>query len=427
MPDVQKPVDPRMAAMESIASQNKVRINEEHVKEGGTALFVDPVVPDEDHNADDAAAEAERTRLAAEAAEGDKGKPVKAEGEDDEQLRLQQEQQRTADEEAERARVAAADTTAKAQTAAGIDPAARLKLKVNGREMEMTGEEALRRLQKDAAGDAKLEEANRIMREAQELQQRLQQQEPKPAAKAKGDDGVVVDPSVSRKFTAALFKGDEEAATQAFNEAVSSAVKPPSEATKGRERRHPGGPAGDRRAGATANRNRERIGKSRADYPQLYADPDVEAVAASKISRCKVEGKPFADALETVQTEMATKFGWKKQCSPDVTRRLRIPTAARRDSCARSRWTKPPSGLSVKSGTTEEPRPACTTPSARWPRHAGRWSEGEPTLSIRIGVSHGRPNLGHQYARRLHVFGQPLQGAPLCRCSRSSSSVSSLT
>jgi hypothetical protein len=132
---------------------------------------------------------------------------------------------------------------------------------------------------------------------------------------------------VTNELAAALKTGDEAQLTQAFTKAVSSAVQA---ATSGK------GAQATQAVDVAAITEQVRqqiaidsvLAQSRADYPQLYADPDVEAVAASKISRLQAEGKPFAEALETVQTELATKFKWDKASqqgrpavAPDTSRR----------------------------------------------------------------------------------------------------------
>jgi hypothetical protein len=220
----------------------------------------------------------------------------------------------------------------------------------------MTFEDAQRHLQKGLTADKRLEEAARQRRELEERERALAQQQATIQQTSQQSE-VQVDPQLATRFTTAVQTGDVAQATQAFNEAVSSAVKSAVESTKGRETATP--PV-DPQAIATQVRQQIAIesvlDKSRADYPQLYADPDVEAVAASKISRLQGEGKPFADALEAVQTEMATKFGWKKAVQPG--RQAPAPNTNRREErqLRKEQMDQVPSGLSVKSGTTEEPQ-----------------------------------------------------------------------
>lgn len=356
MTDKQRALTPREEAMERIANSARETLNKE-IKEAGGTSFVElntQVAAAASEDDDPADREAEAARKALEAGEA----LHKGTSEDEQQLALQREQQEQADAEAERARLEAEAATGKA-SATSIDPAAKMKLRVNGADVEITYEEAQRRLQKDVSADLRLEEASRVMREAQALQQSIQQQQQEAAdaaaAAAKGGNpnGVVVDPDATRKFTEALFKGDSEAATLAFNEAVSSAVKAAKTADPGRGNATP---QVDPQAIAAQVRQQIAIDsaleRSKQDYPDLYADPDIEAVAASKIERAVKGGKPFVAALDEVQSELATKFGWKR-ASGTPTRA--VNTDRRSEKQARKEGMEPPvPSTAAKSATQEE-------------------------------------------------------------------------
>lgn len=358
MTDKQRPVSPREAEMERIANSARETLNKE-IKEAGGSTFVElSAVPgattvDPDADPDDAVAEAARKALEA-------GEALhKGTTEDEQQLALQREQQEQADADAEAARATAEAATQRAATTSA-DPNAKFKLKVNGVETEITFEEAQRRLQKDVSADQRLEQASQALREAQELQRSLQEQqrvqaEAEEAARKGGNPGgVVVDPDTAKKFTEALFKGDSETATQAFNEAVSSAVKAAQAANPGRGNATP-----EVNPAAIAAQVRQQIAidsaleRSKQDYPDLYADPDIEAVAAAKIERAVKGGKPFVAALDEVQTELATKFGWKRAGG---TPKPAANTDRRSEKQARKEGLEPPVPASnAKSGTQEEP------------------------------------------------------------------------
>lgn len=361
MTDKKREMSPREIAMEQIANANRTQLNAQ-IKEGGGTSFVElntevsGGVVDPDANPDDAIAEAARKALEA-------GEALhKGTTEDEAQLALQKEQQEAADTAAADAAREAEEATGRA-AASSIDPKAKLKLKVNGQEMELTGEEALRRLQKDVSADMKLEQASQTLREAQELQRSVQEQQRIAAeaeeAKTKGGnpDGVQVDADIAKKFTEALFKGDSVTATQAFNEAVSSAVSAAQKKDPGR-----GQAATPVDPNAIAAQVRQQIAfdsaleRSRTDYPDLYADPDIEAVAAAKIERAVKGGKPFITALDEVSGEMAKKFGWKKPTASG-----RPAPAANSDRraeklAAKEQIEQPLGGPAVKSGTQEDER-----------------------------------------------------------------------
>lgn len=343
--DVQATTDKRPAKTDRMSALEEItaRRNAEFEQETGVKIEATPVTPlDPDGDPDAAAAEAERARLEAIG----NGTAV----DDDAQRALQQQQETDA--------AARAEEAARRQDTAGIDPKTKRRLKVNGIEVEMTIEEMERQVQKGLSADQRLEEASRQRRELDERERVLAQQQATIQQASQQQAEVQVDPALATKFTTALQTGDVAQATQAFNEAVSSAVKSAVAETKGRDTATP--PVD---ANAIAAQVRQQIAidsvlaQSRADYPQLYADPDVEAVAASKISRLQAEGKPFAEALETVQGDLASKFGWKKAAQSG--RQGAAPDTNRREEkLARKAQMDPePSGLSVKSGTTQELTP----------------------------------------------------------------------
>lgn len=333
-----RPVTDREAAMENIGRAR----NEEFEKETGIHIEDTPAVIDPDIDPEAAAAEAERARLAAAAG-------------DDSQLRLQQQQEGDDDKAGREATAAATEkadeATRRAQAAAGIDPKAKYTFKVNGHDTELTGEEVLRRVQKDVSADVRLEQASQTLREAQELQRQVQQaQQRAPAQPAAGVDP---DPEAVTEFTRALFKGDSEAATSAFQKAVSSAV---AAATADAGRGQSATPV-DPTAIAAQVRQQiaidSALAQSKRDYPDLYADPDIEAVAATKIHRMVQGGTPFVDALDSVQADMATKFGWKKAGSGTP---QQLKTDRRQEKLERKeQLDQTPSGTSAKSVTNEEP------------------------------------------------------------------------
>lgn len=319
----------RMADMERLAEARR----EVLAKEIGMAVEdfnpVAPSNPDEDE--DEAAAAAERERLQA-IADG---------AVDDTQRELQDQSAVVTPQEP------------------AFDLKTKRKLKIDGVEREMTIEEMEREVQKGLTADRRLEQAARERQEIADARRQLEAAQATIQQASQQQAAVQVDPALAIKFTTALQTGDVEQATQAFNEAVSGAVKTAVESTKGRDTATP--PVDPQ---AIAAQVRQQIAiesvldKSRADYPQLYADPDIEAVAASKISRLQGEGKPFAEALENVQTELATKFGWKKAAQQG--RQTPAPDTNRREErrLRKDAMDTPPSGLSVKSGTTEEPTPS---------------------------------------------------------------------
>jgi hypothetical protein len=331
-------LSPREQALAAIEAQR----NADFERETGIRIEASEPTIDPDIDPEAAEAEAERQRLAqaAEAPTDQLAAQTNAEA---------REQAAHADDAAAAAAQAA---TERAQALAGIEPGAKYKFKVNGEETELTGEEVLRRVQKDVSADVRMRRATEMMREAEAMQLAIQQQQAAaPAASA--TPAVAVDPGVTKKFTSALFAGDEDTATQAFQEAVSSAVAAATASNQGAVRPTPVDPV------AIAAQVRQQIAidsalaQSRQDYPQLYADPDIEAVAATKINRLVEEGKPFVDALKEVSGDMAAKFGWKASPGrPDPSQPNR-----RQEKLERKESLEPPlSGPNVKSVNTEAPQ-----------------------------------------------------------------------
>lgn len=196
---------------------------------------------------------------------------------------------------------------------------ATIKIKVDGVEDEVPLDEVVRQYQKNASADQRLKEATRLLREAQEAEaarllrvqqeQQLaaQQQQAAPAAEPNPAAGADVS-AAGKDFLKALFEGDEENALAVWNQVMAG--------------RQPAAPASptldiDQITHAVTQQVQQKLvvesalDKNRRDYPQLYADPDMEALAIAKIQRKRQdEGIDFFSALEAVSKDMATKFGW---------------------------------------------------------------------------------------------------------------------
>lgn len=218
---------------------------------------------------------------------------------------------------------------------------AMVKVKIDGIESEVPLEELTRQYQKNSSADKRLAEATRLLREAEARQAPVAQTEtPK----------VEIDSESGKQFTAALFEGDETKASQAFADAVSKAVQV--EVAK-MER---GNTIPDVQAITQTVKQQlvveSALEQSKTDYPQMYSDPDIEALGAAKIAR-KVndEGLSFSDALKSVGTEFATKFGW------NATGRQETPvsTTARTEKLERKAGIDNVASLNVKSTTQETP------------------------------------------------------------------------
>jgi hypothetical protein len=199
---------------------------------------------------------------------------------------------------------------------------AKVKVKIDGEEAEVPVDDLVRQYQKNATADKRLAEATRLLREAQEaeaqrllreqqhqqyLQQQLEQQQlqQQPAAQnPAGDDSV----AARKEFLKALFEGDEDNALTKLDEMLAGRQQAPA-------------PAPildvDQIAQTVTQHVQQKLvvesvlTQNRRDYPEMYADPDMEALALAKIQRMQSEeGTDFFAALDTVSKQMATKFGW---------------------------------------------------------------------------------------------------------------------
>lgn len=196
-----------------------------------------------------------------------------------------------------------------ARQTGAIDPKTPIKVKVDGVEIDVPFEQVVSNYQKQRTADERLrtatEDADRIRREAMAGKSHAEAPAPAETPPAAAVDG--------KKFTAALFEGDEDGALGSLSELIEAGVKKAIEALP----KTAGKPTDDEVA-AIEERVTQRIESQRVlkqsqdDYPELYSDPDVQALGRMKIERRMNEGVPFADALHAVETEMAGKMGWKK-------------------------------------------------------------------------------------------------------------------
>lgn len=200
-----------------------------------------------------------------------------------------------------------------------------VRIKVNGEEQDVPMDEVIRQYQKHGSADQRLAEATRLLREAQEREAQvlLYQQQAAQAAQVAQATQVAAppvspDPVVAesgKEFLKALFEGDEEHALNALNKVMQGRPVQPAPVAA---------PTLDVNliAENVAQQVRHQmtvdsvLERNRTDYPELYADPDIEQLAASKIHALRQTGVDFATALNTVSEDFAAKFHWKEQREP---------------------------------------------------------------------------------------------------------------
>jgi len=195
-------------------------------------------------------------------------------------------------------------------------PPQKLKIKIDGEEEEITLDEAVRIVQKNRAADKRLAEASRLLKEAQEKSVTDDAQKKATESAKEDEKRKETLKDLNKKFVAAMLEGDEGKAADVNLEIQSLLIE-------GRPEPTPKEPAVD--VGQIASQVKQQLEvesalkKSKIDYPELYKDPDLEAVAAAKIERMmKDEEQSFSDALETVAKEFSTKFGWKAGRKPET-------------------------------------------------------------------------------------------------------------
>ena len=193
------------------------------------------------------------------------------------------------------------------------DPKRMVKVKVDGEEIEVPYETVVANYQKISAADKRLRDAtadaDRIRAEARAAA---------PPA-APGPSPAPGPAPSGKKWTEALFEGDEDAADAAIQKRIDDAIAAKvgaGTASPDLERQ-----ISERvQQEVAAERQRDRfdtvLQQSQARYPGLYSDPDIQGLAKSKIERRMDEGVPFDQALSAVETELATKFNWKPAGTP---------------------------------------------------------------------------------------------------------------
>ena len=238
------------------------------------------------------------------------------------------------DAAAEAARAAAAATAATAAAKdAEVDPAKQLavqtddialtpeqlkrtkfSIKVDGEVREISGEEALRRLQKDGAADKRLAEAVETKRQADaalaEANKKLAEAntagEKKAAEKAVAEASAEVN-TVATEFAEALYGGDQAKAVELFTKAVSTAVDG---AMKGRGNATP---VVDINTAVDQALQQRELGSALQaldrDYPEIRNDEVFARAADRERARLETdEGLSRSDAILKAGESVAKKY-----------------------------------------------------------------------------------------------------------------------
>lgn len=246
-----------------------------------------------------------------------------------------------------------------------------VRVKVDGVETEVPFDEVVRQYQKNSSADRRLAEATRLLREAQETAtQRLLEAQQAPqaaqpaqpaAAPAQPESAPAPNMEAGKEFLRALFEGDEENALAKLQELTMSGRQVAPQVQQ---------PIIDidQISNAVTQHVQQKLqvesalAKHRADYPALYSDPDLEALALAKVERLRQEtGSDFFSALNDVSAQMADKFGWNRDVEPGRPQATETPTTnTRQAKLERKAGIDNVTSVSTKTSTSE---PAPESPS----------------------------------------------------------------
>jgi len=187
------------------------------------------------------------------------------------------------------------------QLAAPVAPEpGKFKVKVDGVEQEVTAEDLIRNYQKNSAADRRLEEAAKLLREAEQLAAQ-QQRAPEPEPDTVADTNLR---EYAENFLSTVYDGDPKVATEALVNLLSKA--------KGGDQPTPQ-PTVD--TDVLTERVLERMAinaafeRVKSDYPDIIADPNLEALAAMQINQQVGMGIPRADAMLSVADGLYKSLG----------------------------------------------------------------------------------------------------------------------
>ena len=178
----------------------------------------------------------------------------------------------------------------------------KIKVKVDGVEQEVDVDTLVRTFQKNSAADRRLEEATRLLREAEE---RAAQAEAAPAKEQESGQTPEDLRNEAATIIDKMYDGDKDAAADALIQLLAKA--------KGGDQ--PTRTPVEVDEGAITNRVLERMAvqtafdKVKTDYPEIISNKDLEILAALKIDRAVAQGTPRAQAMLEAADEIYKTIG----------------------------------------------------------------------------------------------------------------------
>lgn len=175
-----------------------------------------------------------------------------------------------------------------------------IKVKVDGIEKEVTQDELVRTYQKNAAADQRLEEATRLLREAEaRAAQAPAPQQFQTPAEPPADSKAKVKEALDK-----LYEGDADSAADLLGDLL---------AKRGGDQPTPVAPVID--VDQIAAQLEEKlaingaISKVQSDYPDILADRDLETLTAMKVNGLVATGIPRAQAIVEAADAMYKTLG----------------------------------------------------------------------------------------------------------------------
>lgn len=204
------------------------------------------------------------------------------------------------------------------------------KVKIDGVEEEVTEDELIRAYQKNKAADRRLEEAARLLRQAEQLAAQ-------PAPEIVTAD-VAPDTNDDLRKEAAetlsmIYEGNESAAVDALVGLLGK--------VKGGDQPTPNSSAQQIDEEGITSKVLERMQintafeRVKTDYPDLISDPDLEMLAAIKIDQRVAQGESRANAMLTVADDLYKALGKTpvgRQAAPETQKNSRQENKERLDT-----------------------------------------------------------------------------------------------
>lgn len=234
----------------------------------------------------------------------------------------------------------------------------RVKVKVDGEEIELPLSEVVKSYQKDAAASKRLQEATRLLQIAEQQASKLAQNE----NQENNSSGQQVDPKPQDKearrgkikdaFTK-LYEGDEDGAVEAMLQIVGESGAPAATQQA---------PVIDTQAIAAQVRQQLDVesaySETRLDYPELFSDTERGVVLGketlARMTAKESQGVPRAQAMHESAAEVAALFGIQKAGRQSTEK----PRTARDTKLERKANLDIPDSANVVAGNKQSPAEA---------------------------------------------------------------------